>query len=100
MSDVKLIPMSFRFMSKPVTLYTTRSCPHCVRAKDFLKRKGISFQEVEVTSDRKKREEAEKRYGWMTVPIIVIGDKCIGGADELYRLDRTGELSKYLQLNT
>ena len=81
---------------KSVTLYTTRTCPHCLRAKDLLKRKRISFQEIDVTEDTKKREEAEKRYGWMSVPIIVIGDKCIGGADELYRLDQMGELIKYL----
>lgn len=83
-------------MPLPVTLYTTRACPHCARAKDLLKRKKISFQEIDVTEDRKKREEVEKRYGWMTVPIIVMGDQCIGGADELYRMERAGELEKYL----
>lgn len=81
---------------RQVTIYTTHACPHCARAKDLLKRKGISFQEIDVTEDREKREEAENRYGWMTVPIIVIGDKCIGGADELYRMERSGELNKYL----
>jgi glutaredoxin 3 len=80
-------------MSKPVTIYTTRSCPHCARAKDLLKRKGISFQEIDVTEDKEKRDEAEERYGWMTVPIIIIGDHCIGGAEELYRLESSGELS-------
>ncbi len=83
-------------MTKSVTIYTTRACPHCLRAKDLLKRKGISFREVDVTEDRGKREEAEKRYGWMTVPIIVMGDKCVVGADELYRMERSGELEKYL----
>lgn len=81
-------------MPKPVTIYTTRACPHCHRAKELLKRKGISFQEIDVTEDQKKRDEAEERYGWMTVPIIVIGDQCIGGADELYALERSGELDK------
>ena len=83
-------------MPRPITIYTTRSCPHCVRAKDFLKRRKLSFEEIDVTEDRERREEAEERYGWMTVPIIVIGDKCIGGADELAALDRSGELAKYL----
>jgi len=82
-------------MPKPVTLYTTRSCPHCARAKELLRRKGISFQEIDVTEDPERRKEAEERYGWMSVPIVVIGDKCIGGADELYRLDREGELEKF-----
>lgn len=80
-------------MPKPVTIYTTRSCPHCARAKDLLKKKGISFQEIDVTDDSAKRKEAESRYGWMTVPMIVIGDHCIGGAEELYRLEASGELN-------
>ena len=79
-------------MAKPVTVYTAQACPHCLRAKDLLRRKGILFQEIDVTNDSQKREEAEKRYGWMTVPIIVIGDTCIGGADELYALERKGDL--------
>ena len=77
---------------KQVTVYSTRSCPYCTRAKDLLKRRGIFFLEIDVTEDKKKREEAEERYGWMTVPIIVIGGKCIGGAQELYEMDRRGQL--------
>lgn len=83
-------------MSKPVIVYTTRYCPHCARAKDLLKRRGIPFQEIDVTEDSRRRREAEERYGWMTVPLIVIGDKCIGGADELHELDRSGKLKDYL----
>jgi len=79
---------------KSVTIYTTHSCPHCARAKDLLKRKGIAFEEIDVTEDPKKREEAQERYGWMTVPLIVIDDKFIGGAEELYVLERTGKLAK------
>lgn len=79
-------------MSRTVTIYTTRACPHCVRAKALLKRKGIIFREIDVTEDSARRKEAEERYGWMTVPIIVIGDQCIGGADELFALERKGEL--------
>ena len=81
---------------KQVTIYTTHNCPHCTRAKDLLKIKGIPFQEIDLTDDPYKREEAEKRYGWMTVPIIVIGDRCIGGAQELYQLERKGELGQLL----
>lgn len=80
-------------MPKRVTVYTTQTCPHCARAKDLLKRKGIPFQEIDVTDDPAKRKEAEEKYGWMTVPIIVIEGKCIGGANELYQLDREGKLS-------
>ena len=83
-------------MPPSVIVYTTQSCPHCLRAKALLKRKGIAFQEIDVTEDSKKREEAEERYGWMTVPILVIGERCIGGADELYALERSGELTQLL----
>lgn len=79
---------------KQVTIYTTRYCPHCERAKDLLKRKKIPFREIDVTDDSEKRREAEERYGWMTVPIIVIGDQCIGGAQELYALEREGKLTE------
>jgi glutaredoxin 3 len=85
-------------MPKSVTVYTARACPHCHRAKELLRRKAISFQEIDVTGDQKKRDEAEKRYGLMTVPIIVIGDKWVGGADELYALERSGELDKYIRI--
>ena len=73
-------------MASTIIVYTTRNCPHCHRAKELLKRKGMSFQEIDVTEDSKKRKETEDRYGWMTVPIIVIDGKCIGGADELNKL--------------
>lgn len=82
-------------MPKPVKIYTTQACPHCARAKDLLRRKGVAFQEIDVTDDPKKRKEAEERYGWMTVPIIVVGDECIGGSNELYELEKRGELRKY-----
>lgn len=81
---------------KSVIIYTTRTCPHCSRAKNLLKRKGVSFQEIDVTEDAQKRQEAESRYGWMTVPIIVIGERCLGGAEELYELERKGELESLL----
>lgn len=80
-------------MSKAITVYTARYCPHCQRAKGLLKRKNLSFQEIDVTDDPEKRKEIEERYGWMSVPLIVVGDQCIGGADELYQLEKEGKLS-------
>ena len=82
---------------KQITIYTTRSCPHCLRAKDLLKRKKIPFREMDVSENRKEREDAEARYGWLTVPIIVIGDECIGGAQELYEMERKVELDSLLK---
>jgi glutaredoxin 3 len=83
-------------MPKQVTVYTTTYCPHCQRAKDLLKRKGIAYREVDLTDDEKKREEVEARTGWMTVPMIFIGDEFIGGADDLYALDASGQLPSKL----
>ncbi|HXV27836.1 MAG TPA: glutaredoxin 3, partial [bacterium] len=79
-----------------VTVYTTTYCPHCRRAKDFLKHKGISYREVDITDDDKQRAELEERTGWMTVPMIFIGDEFIGGADELHALDSSGQLTQKL----
>ena len=79
-------------MPKPVTVYTTQYCPHCTRAKNLLKRKNIIFKEVDVTDDTAAREKIEKQTGWMTVPMIFIGDEFIGGADALQELENAGKL--------
>lgn len=84
-------------MPKPVTIYTANYCPHCQRAKALLKRKGVPFREIDVTDSAPARAEAERKYGLMTVPIIVIGEKCIGGADELYALEAKKELDRILE---
>ena len=84
-------------MPKQVTLYTTRSCPHCWHAKDMLQRKNITFKEIDLTDDDAKREEVEKKTGWMTVPMIFIGDELIGGADELAALEAAGKLDEYVR---
>ena len=74
-------------MPKKVTVYTTSYCPYCNRAKDILKRAGITFQEVDLTNDDKLRAELEKKTeGWQTVPMIFIGDEFIGGCDDLAAL--------------
>jgi glutaredoxin 3 len=64
--------------------------------EDLLRNKGVSFQEMDVTDDDVKRREAEERTGWMTVPMIFIGDEFIGGADALYALERAGTLDAKL----
>ncbi|MBI3307732.1 MAG: glutaredoxin 3 [Candidatus Omnitrophica bacterium] len=83
-------------MPKPVTIYTTSYCPFCTRAKNLLKQKNISFKEVDITEDNKTREAIEKKTGWMTVPMIFIGEEFVGGSDELYALNASGELDKKL----
>ena len=82
---------------KKATIYTTQYCPHCQRAKSLLKTKKIDFEEIDLTDDQAKRDQLEAKTGWMTVPMIFIGEKFIGGSDDLHQLDQTGELDKLLK---
>ena len=82
---------------KPVKLYTTPICPYCVRAKSLLTKKGVSFEEIDVFMDDTARQEMlAKSRGARTVPQIFIGETHIGGFDELYALDKAGELDPLL----
>lgn len=82
---------------KKVTVYTTDFCPYCKRAKDLLTRKNIPFQEVDLTHDDEKRKELERKTGFMTVPMIFIGDEFVGGSDDLHALERSGKLDEKLK---
>jgi glutaredoxin 3 len=80
-----------------ITVYTTPICPYCVRAKALLKRKGASFEEIDVFMNMDARAEMEsKAHGRYTVPQIFIGERHVGGCDDLYALDRAGELDPLL----
>lgn len=83
-------------MKRKIILYTAQYCPHCQRAKRLLERKGLVYEEIDVTNDPLTRQKIEEKTGWMTVPMIFIGEEFIGGADELYSLELTGELDKKL----
>lgn len=83
-------------MTAPVTLYTTRFCPFCVRAKMLLTQKNVSFTEIAVDGDAEKRAEMMARSGRHTVPQIWIGEQHIGGCDELYALERQHALDALL----
>ena len=82
-------------MHKKVKVYTTNYCPYCDAAKVFLEKKGVPFEEIDVTSPEKKLELKQKT-GWMTVPQIFIEDELIGGYQELVQLDKEGRLSEML----
>ena len=81
-----------------ITIYTTRYCPYCLRAKRLLSEKGASFEEIGVDGDREARKQlAEKAGGLTTVPQIWIGETHVGGCDELYALERAGKLDALLK---
>lgn len=80
-----------------IEVYTTTYCPFCTRAKNLLKRKGVPFDEIDVTDDDELREKMiEMSGGRRTVPEIFINDKIIGGFEELKALDDLGKLDSLL----
>lgn len=80
-----------------ITIYTTGLCPFCYRAKALLKAKGAAYDEISVTFSPKKRAEMTAKAGGETsVPQIWIGERHIGGSDELQELEATGELDRLL----
>jgi len=79
-----------------VLIYTTSACPYCVQAKRLLSHKGVPYQEVDVSGDAAKRQEMMQASGRRTVPQIFIGEQSIGGFDELYALEQSGELDTLL----
>lgn len=81
---------------KPVTIYTTAWCPYCHRAKALLTRKGVAFDEIDVTMDAKTRADMAKKAGQHTVPQIWIGDMHVGGSDDLHALESAGRLDALL----
>lgn len=83
-----------------VRVYTTRVCPYCVAAKNLLKARGISFEEVDVSSDADARLWIAQASGQRTVPQIFFGEESIGGYQELAALDREGQLHATLESHT
>ena len=80
-----------------VTIYTTRFCPYCLRAKALLGRKGAAFEEIDVGGDPGlRRAMVERAQGRHTVPQIFIGGAHVGGSDELNALERAGRLDPLL----
>lgn len=78
---------------KPIKIYTKSYCPYCHSAKELLRRKGWTFTEIDVTTDREGQQEMTRRAnGRTTVPQIFIGDTHVGGCDDLYALEEAGRL--------
>ncbi len=85
-------------MTGAVVMYSTAFCGYCQRARNLLERKGVAVQEIKVDEDVREREAMVKRSGGRrTVPQIFIGEKHVGGYDDLAALDRSGELDALLQ---
>jgi len=81
----------------PITVYSASWCPYCQRAKTLLRERGLAFTEIDVDEDPDRRAQMIARSGRRTIPQIFVGDRHIGGCDELYDSDRSGELGRLIQ---
>ena len=80
-----------------VKMYTTQTCPFCVRAKTLLQQRGVSqIEEIRVDLHPAERDAMVARTGRRTVPQIFIGETHVGGCDELIALDQRGALAPLL----
>ena len=81
-----------------ITIYTKSWCPYCSAAKKLLTEKGAAFTEIDIEKKPEARAEMiQKAKGRSTVPQIFIGEKHVGGCDDLYALDDRGQLEPLLQ---
>jgi glutaredoxin 3 len=80
-----------------VTMYTTAVCPYCIRAKQILVARGVqAIEEIRIDMHPQERMKMMEITGRRTVPQIFIGDRHVGGCDDLVALDRQGELAPLL----
>jgi alkyl hydroperoxide reductase subunit F len=79
-----------------IIVYTKDWCPYCAKAKSLLKAKGLSWSEVDVTSDHALQQQMMERSGRRTVPQVFIDGASIGGYDDLALLNSTGQLDALL----
>lgn len=81
-----------------VEIYVWRACPFCIRAMQLLDRKGVTYEEYAIEGDEAAREAMVARGtgGRRSLPQIFINDRHVGGCDDLYALDRQGQLDVLL----
>lgn len=80
-----------------VLMYTSAVCPYCMRAEQLLLRKGVAaIDKIRVDLNPERRIEMMEKTGRRTVPQIYVGETYVGGCDELYELERLGQLDSLL----
>lgn len=81
----------------PIMMYSTAICPFCVQAERLLRAKGVAdIAKIRVDLEPSRRQEMMEKTGRRTVPQIYIGERHVGGYDDLVALDRAGELAPLL----
>jgi len=84
-------------MRARVVMYATAACPFCQSAERLLVGKGVEIEKIRVDLQPERRAEMTQKSGRHTVPQIWIGERHIGGCDDLYALDREGRLDPLLE---
>jgi glutaredoxin 3 len=85
-------------MAATVTMYSTAICPYCLQAERLLASKGVrEITKIRIDLDPERRDEMMKRTGRRTVPQIYIGERHVGGYDDLAALERSGKLAALLE---
>jgi len=84
-------------MPPKVQMYATGWCPYCERARQLLRQKSVDFEEIDVDARPEARTEMVARSGRRTVPQIFIGDRHIGGSDDLFELEAAHGLDPLLK---
>ena len=82
---------------KKVKIYSTRICPYCVRAKNFLQKKEIEYEDIMVDADQEQLRIMMEKSKRQSVPQIFIGDYHVGGFDDLIEHDMDGKLEDLLK---
>jgi len=79
-----------------IRMYSTQICPYCIRAERLLHKKGVQVHKILVDRNPKEMNTMIEITGRRTVPQIFIGDRHVGGYDDLVELDMEGELDPLL----
>lgn len=80
-----------------ITMYTSATCPYCINAERLLRGKGVeNIAKIRIDLDPQRRDEMMQKSGRRTVPQIWIGERHVGGFDDLRALDLKGELDSLL----
>lgn len=79
-------------MKSQIKIYSTKTCPYCVKAKSYFTQNGFNFEEIDLTNKFDEIEEIKNRTGHRTVPLIYVNEQFIGGYTDMIAKIESGEL--------